>query len=195
MALEDFKAIHLSPGSWEKKLGGTIYIGSSDFHRRPPGEDWEWKSDLDCKELFKSVITQCGYYGTIAGIPSVHSEAMFVDGKLAVIGVWYTSSTLMRQTLVDQLGPPARIPVTGSSNRDLSALRWGNGVSVVEFQEHYCGGGIWIGDINRQTWSKDITEVLRGSYCENDDAGNFGYTFIWYVHRSLFSLTMTRWKG
>jgi hypothetical protein len=187
MSLEDFKAKHVIPGSWENE--GTKIISGGDFHHPPRGKGrWKWKSYLVCKdnEPSKGVIVRCEYDATLAGIPSVQAQvaAVFVEDKLAAVTVSYTNhSPLIPQALVDKLGPPVRLPVAGRSNRNLSALRWDNGISVVEFQENYCGS---------QDWSKDVTEILRDIFCDNDDGGGGGPATIWYVHKSLANLVMTR---
>ncbi len=191
MSFDDFKAKHLNPGRWENK--STRTVGSTDIATSSPGKGWEWIADMDCKELITGVINRCQYMTTVAGIPSTHAVAVFVEQRLAVISVSYsTHSPVVQQALADKLGPPTRIAVSGHSNRDLFALRWDNGVSVVEFQEHYCGSGFI--HPSQEGWSKDVAEVLRGSYCENDDAGDYASAFIWYVHKSLSSLAMTRWQ-
>jgi hypothetical protein len=168
-------------------------MGGVDFHRPPTGKGWTWKSDLTCTDLVEGVITQCLYAVTMAGSVGARSVAMFVDGRLSVLGVSYSSpSVLVQQALVDKLGTPTRLP--SRSNGGWSALRWDNGTSVVEFQENYCGSGIWAGAIPREWWSSDVAEVLRGSYCESRDGGNAPFGFIWFVHRPLFSLTVRRWE-
>jgi len=182
MSLEGFKAKHVDPGEWENEITGVTSGGDS---HRPPRGRWKWKPYLNCRESFKGVITQCRYTATVAGT-FVGADTVFVEGKLAVIIVTYTTqSSLIPQALVDKFGPPVRVPVSGASNRDLSALRWDNGASVVEFQEHYCGS---------LEWSKDVTEMLRGSYCDDGDAGDYGLAYIWYVHKSLANLAMARSK-
>lgn len=192
MGLEEFKAKHVDPGSWQDEATKIVSIGDSHNPPRSAG-DWKWKPDLDCRDVMRGVIVRCQYETTIAGIPWAHVAAVFVDGKLAAINVSYsTQSPVVRQALIDKLGQPMRIPVSGNSNRDLYALRWDNGVSVVELQEHYCGSG---SDNSQQGWSKDVTEVLRGIYCDNSDAGDYGSAFIWYVHRSLSTFAMSRWEG
>jgi hypothetical protein len=186
MSLEDFKAMHLEPGAWENEATKTV--ASFDFHRPPTGKGWTWKPNLDCGELVGGVITRCRYNSTIGG--DLHTVAFFVDGKLAIIGVSDNNlSPLVPQALVDGLGPPRHLLVPG--NAGWSALRWDNGVSVVEFQEHYCHSGT-SNDLPREF--NDAAEVLRGAYCEGSDGGDASMgAVIWYVHRSLFSLTIRRW--
>lgn len=187
MSLEDFKAIHLEPGIWRDEAAGAS--GGSDFQRPPMGMAWKWKPDLSCVELVGGPITLCRYNSTIGG--DMHTAAFFVDGKLAIIGVSDNNlSPLVPQALVDGLGPPRRLLAAG--NLGWPALRWDNGISVVEFQEHYCHNDI---SNNLPREFNDVAEVLRGVYCESGDAVDASIgAVIWYVHRPLYSLTMTRWE-
>lgn len=186
MSLEAFKAKHVHPGYWQNEATKIIAPGG-DSHRRPLGKgNWTWKPDMDCKEV-KVLITRCEYTTTVAGIQWVHAAAVFVEQKLAVISVSYsTHSPTVQEALANKLGPPVNITRNG-----FSALRWDNGVSVVEFQEHYCGRAQYGG---QRGWNKEVADVLRGTYCDNEDARDYHTAFIWYVHRSLANLALTRWK-
>lgn len=193
MSLEDFKVKHLNPGIWQDKDRKSI-LGGVDFHKPPSGKGrWKWKPDMDCK-VIQGEISRCEYKTTAAGISSAHVAAVFVEQKLAVITVSFSGQgSVVKNALTDKLGPPVQIGASGRSNRKLSALRWDNDVSIVEFQEKYCGNGI-SSHKSLEGWSKDVTEILRGTYCENGDAAESGHAFIWYVHKSLSNLAMTRWK-
>ena len=192
MSLEDFKAKHVKPGLWEDEVTGNLHGG--DFHSPPRDKGrWKWKPALRCKESFKGVITECEYRTSVGGGSSsfsvwVSATAVFVEGKLGVITLDTRSSPpLISQALLDKYGSPVRVPGSIMRNRDLVALRWDNGISVIQFQEKYCG---------KNGWKNDVATILRGTYCDdNEDVrGAEGEAYVTYVHKSLYALAIRRSK-
>jgi len=179
MNLTEFKGKHVNPGSWENEA--QPMVGGTDPRVPPRGTGWKWKPDLACREV-RATVTQCEYATKIAEISSLNVSSTFVQEKLAIIRVSVNSGvSLIHQALIDKLGRPLPVPVSGHSDPNLSALRWDNGVSAVEFEESCCGS---------RDWTKDVPEVVRGTYCGNDD-GTDGTSVVWYVHKSLSNLALT----
>jgi len=200
MSLEEFQAQHLTPGSWEDVAHPGMYAPGTDPHTPPPIEgkwavkpDWKWKPDVRCAEMVKGtngIITRCEYETTILG-HSIGATALFVDRHLASISLPLSENAQQVQlALTEKLGPPVRIPIRAHVNPGWFALRWENGVSVVEFQKYHCSSG----SDYRDGWGRDVTNVLRGNYCPDDDGMEYGNVFLWYVHKSLAPLAIKRWK-
>ena len=191
MTLQEFETKHVSPGHWVSSLQTYVAGGWSaltDLNNRPKEKgDWKWKPDLSCNE--SEGLSWCEYATTVATVP-VRARATFVEQRLAVVMLSYSSaepsSPRVEQALTDKFGPGARI---AGSQTGLYALRWDNGISVVEFENLYCGST----GTDLEVWSAEVTEIVRGVYCDHRD-GTKGDTVIWYVHKSLASLAMTRWR-
>jgi hypothetical protein len=199
MSLEEFQAQHLTPGSWEDVAHGISSSGT-DPHTPPPIQgkwdvkpDWKWKPDMKCSEMVqgtKGVITRCMYQATLLG-EAINPTVLFVDRQLAAISFPTSGNAQQVQLAVtEKLGPPVRIPITAHVNPGWFALRWENSVSVVEFQKYHCTSG----SDDRDGWSQDVTNVLRGNYCPDEEMMEYGDVFLWYVHKSLAPLAIKRWK-
>ncbi|MFZ0818778.1 MAG: hypothetical protein WAM91_01820 [Candidatus Acidiferrales bacterium] len=156
-------------------------------------------------------IATCSYGSEpIPGIP-LRIQALFIDGKLAVIVVetpgddsaclepppsgpdlsFYLRKCgryqLLWQSFIDKLGPPKTI-VEGKPEPRYHALRWETETSVAEFQNHDCGP--WTSDKGPQ-WGKIISEVLEGIYCGPNDTLNARQPVMLYLNKELSrALTM-----
>jgi hypothetical protein len=153
-------------------------------------------------------ISSCGYDDSLLGV-TFRVQVFFLEGSLALIeaepmGAGFEGGRGMRQnnpslvpTLTDGFGPPkqfgrpdlwdVRLP------SDYFALRWENGSSIAEYQDHMCGP--WDTGADRG-WGKVIKELLDGSYCSsNDDSVSYRQPVLLYVYKGPGMELKSRLEG
>jgi len=169
------------------------------------------------EDLAKGIV-ECGYGAEpIPGIP-LRIDAMFIDGKLAVIYVktpgddsgcldppssgpdlsFYLNHCgrypLLWQFFTDKLGPGTTV-VEGKPQPRYHALRWETDTSVAEFQNHECGPFIvWPVGQRGRGWGKAISEVLEGMYCAPGDSLSARQPTMLYLHKELGRALANRLK-
>jgi hypothetical protein len=197
MSLEDFKALHRTPGHWERNKVANLAATDPDIP--PAGASWEWMPDMTCKERIKAVMA-CDYNDTITDLPA-RATAILVDGKLNAMnllvisaplvlldGRWTSAGDRTWQALIAKLGPPKdsqvtpNFPIGGHTRR---ILRWDNGISMVDFENDPCNKTLSPFD--------GIAELLSGHYCESPDT-DVNTISVWYIHKALSQAMLARRK-
>jgi hypothetical protein len=208
-SIAEFKAKHPAPkpsgpgAKFEAKNGQEVQslgAGQSDCSAMQEGPE----------RHVVAGVTSCHYRGRFLGVP-FEARPLFVDGKLALITVLLPSKMppagpsfrrdypLFLPELVDEIGQPKQFGnAKGWDNLiETFGLRWENDSSVAEYQDSWCIPSFPAAQGLGPDWSKEIAELLEGSYCNsngtsNNDADNPRQPVILYLHKELGKTLMMR---
>jgi hypothetical protein len=209
MSIAEFKVKHPTPKRSDpgaefhienNKEVQSLGVGQSDCSLLREGPLPEWAHP----ELQRVVVgvTACHYYGAFLGV-QFGAKLGFVDGKLAWIKVLLPSKMppagpafrrdypLFLPELVDEIGQPKQFGNAKGWDNLFQAfgLRWENDSSVAEYQDAECYPQKTSG---QPDLSKEIAELLEGSYCSVGDQDFPRQPVILYVHKELGRTLMMR---
>jgi hypothetical protein len=119
----------------------------------------------------------------------VLSRADFDAARKSALAIWQANCGQYNnfwQSLKNGLGQPKTIASSRESMKDDPALRWETGTSVAEFEKLMC----WPEPEPRSSnedrqWSKAISEMLEGHYCQSGDDLSARQTVMFYLHKDL----------
>lgn len=210
MSVADFKTRHPAPVTEKYGPQASPLVGQASCFIVPQvGMNARRPDDV------ASGIVGCSY-GTepIPGL-SLRVQATFIDGKLAEIMVRTPgddSSCLepppsgpdlafylnhcgqyprLWRLFTDNL-PPATTIVEGKPEPRYHALRWQNETSIAEFQNHYCAPWSATNNGRSKAISKEVSEVLAGTYCAPGDTLSARQPVMLYLHKELGRALATR---
>jgi hypothetical protein len=203
-SIAEFKAKHPAPkrsdpgAKFEAKNGQEVQslgVGQSDCSAMQEGPE----------RHVVAGVTSCHYRGRFLGVP-FEARPLFVDDKLALITVLLPSKgppagpafrrnyPLFLPELVDEIGQPKQFGnAKGWDNLiETFGLRWENDSSVAEYQDAWCFPE--NKDKSRLDLSKEIVELLEGSYCSDvaNDQDDPRQPAILYLHKELGKTLMMR---
>jgi hypothetical protein len=155
-------------------------------------------------------VTSCSHDLVFRGSP-FSVNATFVDGKLAyfevVVFMGVDAGERFRQRYPSFLpelsrgfGQPKQFGEAEPATNAISqyyALRWENDSSVTEYQDAWCIPSFSAAQGGGPIWSKQITELLEGSYCNsngtsNNDTDDPRQAVVLYLHKELGNVLRAR---
>jgi hypothetical protein len=167
MSLDEFKAAHHDPESWE--MG------------RAPDYKNVWTPDTKCVDFGVS-LAECAYNSTIADRRARVGD-LFVDGKLASINITFDPRGMYDSTVLQALTEKFGEPITVTSpNREVGAASlWKLSGAIIGLQPHTCLSQI----TTHATMDADDEESLvAGSYCGPRSSLQYQDSRVFYVDES-----------
>lgn len=201
MSLVEFKTKHPAPKRSDR--GATFYlVNGKEVQSLGLGQAYCSIMQEGPEKHLAAGVTACHYGAFFLGVP-LEAKPLFVDGKLALIRILLPSKMppagpafrrnypLFLPELVDEIGQPKQFGNAKGWDNLFQAfgLRWENDSSVAEYQDAWCYP---LNKDSELDLSKEIVELLKGSYCSAGDQDFPRQPMILYLHKELGKTLMMR---